>query len=1050
MISRFFIDRPVFAAVLSILIVIAGAVAIYTLPVARYPEITPPTVKVTANYPGANAETVAQALAAPIEQQLSGAKDLLYFTSQCTNDGSLTTIVTFEIGTDQDLAAVEVQNRVKLAEPRLPQAALRLGITVQKTSTNILLVAAMRSPDSSRDDVFLANYAQQNIVDALKRVPGVGDVVVFGGKDYAMRVWIDPDRLAQKGLTVSDVRNRIVEQNGLYSSGRIGQAPSDAGVQLTVPVVTRGRLQTPQDFADIVLRAETDGSRIRIGDVGRVEVGAQNYDLFGRIDGKPSALMLVYLQSGANALSTAEGVNVVLDELRPGLPTGASCDVTYDTTKFIKVSAEEVLITLGAAVALVLGVVFLFLQSWRATLIPLVAVPVSIVGAFIGMKMFGFSINALTLFGLVLAIGIVVDDAIVVVENVERLMHERKLAPREATIEAMNQVAGPVITIVLVLAAVFVPVAFLGGLTGQLYKQFAITIAVSVVISGIVALTLSPALCRLLLRPGDHENKLTVFKWFDAGFARVTRGYTAGVRATLRFAFIGALLFAGLVATSWHLFKARPTGFLPQEDQGFYLGAGLMPEGTSIERTNEFAKRVEEWLMAQPETEHVNMLGGFSFLSGGIPSTNSFTFFATLQPWDERVKAEQSVDALIARFNQHFYPEKDGLVFAFNFPAIPGLGTRAGFEAQLEAKNGANVRDLAKVTDEFLGKLRERPEVTGVTSNVTVALPQVFADVDRNKALEMGVPIGDVYDTMQTFLSQLYADDYFQGGRVYKVNVQAEAAFRRQPQDIERFHVRNNAGAMVPLSELVTAHFQVGPNVVGRFNGYNAVQISGAPPVGRSTGESIAALEEVAKTLPPGYAITYSGQTYQEIKTGNQAAYVMLFGLIVVFLVLSAQYESFSLPFAVLLAVPLGVLGSVIAVTWRDLPVDVYFQIGLLTLIGLAAKNAILIVEFAVVLRRQGRPLADAAIEAARLRFRPIVMTSLAFILGVLPLVIAHGAGAQGRHSIGTGVMGGMIAATVLAVFFVPLFFRLIEGASEQVFGVGKHTSEPQAAAEQA
>jgi hydrophobe/amphiphile efflux-1 (HAE1) family protein len=1044
MISRFFIDRPVFAAVLSILIVIAGTVAIFTLPIARYPEIAPPTITISAVYPGANAETVAQALAAPIEQQLSGAKDLLYFSSQCTNDGAMTTTVTFEIGTDQDLAAVEVQNRVKLAEPRLPQAALRLGITIQKKSNNILLVAAMRSPDNSHDDVFLANYAQQYVVDSLKRVPGVGDVTVFGGKDYAMRVWIDPDRLAQKGLTVSDVRSRIVEQNGLYASGRIGQAPSDAGVELTLPVVTRGRLQTPKDFADIVLRAEADGSRITIADIGRVELGAQNYDLFGRIDGKPSALMLVFLQSGANAMSTAKGIGAVLDELRPSLPEGTTCDITYDTTTFIKVSAEEVLITLGAAVLLVLGVVFIFLQSWRATLIPLVAVPVSIIGAFIGMKMFGFSINALTLFGLVLAIGIVVDDAIVVVENVERLMHERKLAPREATIAAMEQVSGPVITIVLVLAAVFVPVAFLGGLTGQLYKQFAITIAVSVVISGIVALTLSPALCRLLLKPGDHENKLAVFRWFDAGFARVTHAYTAGVRVTLRFAFIGALLFVGLTATAWMVFRTRPTGFLPQEDQGFYLGAAILPEGASIERTNQVAKRVEEWLMAQPETEHVNMLGGFSFISGGIPSTSAFTFFATLQPWDERVKPEQTVDGLIARFNQHFAAEKEAFVLAFNFPAIPGLGTRAGFEAQLEAKNGASVRDLAMVTDEFLGKLRARTEaVTAVTSNVTVALPQVFAEVDRNKALEMGVPIGDVYDTMQTFLSQLYADDYFQGGRVYKVDVQAEASFRRQPQDIARFHVRNRDGAMVPLSELVTSHFQVGPNVVGRFNGYNAVQISGAPPPGRSTGESIAAIEDVAKTLPPGYAITYSGQTYQELKTGNQAAYVMLFGLIVVFLVLAAQYESFSLPFAVLLAVPLGVLGSVIAVTWRDLPVDVYFQIGLLTLIGLAAKNAILIVEFAIELRRQGKSLADSAIEAARLRFRPIVMTSLAFILGVLPLVIAHGAGAQGRHSIGTGVMGGMIAATVLAVFFVPLFFRLIEGASERVFGVGKHTGEP-------
>ncbi|MEO6708493.1 MAG: multidrug efflux RND transporter permease subunit [Planctomycetota bacterium] len=1041
--SRFFIDRPVFAMVLSILIVIGGTVSIFTLPVARYPEITPPTVKVSAVYPGANAETVAQALAAPIEQQLSGAKNLLYFTSQCTNDGSMSSVVTFEIGTDQDLAAVEVQNRVKLAEPRLPQAALRLGVTVQKTSTNILLVTAMRSPDGSHDDVFLANYAQQNIVDALRRVAGVGDVTVFGGKDYAMRVWVDPDRLAQKRLTVSDIRDRIVEQNGLYAAGRIGQAPTDGGVELTVPVVTRGRLQTAQDFSNIVLRAEVDGSRILLGDVGRVELGAQSYDLFGRIDGKPSALLLVYLQSGANALSTAAGLRAVLDEVRPALPAGVTCEITYDTTQFIRVSAEEVLKTLLEAVGLVLAVVFFFLQSWRATLIPLLAVPVSIVGAFIGMKLFGFSINALTLFGLVLAIGIVVDDAIVVVENVERLMREQKLSARDATIEAMNEVAGPVIAIVLVLAAVFVPVAFLGGLTGQLYKQFAITIAVSVVISGIVALTLSPALCCLLLRPGDHEKKKNfVFRWFDAGFARITSAYSAGVRLTLRFAVIGVLLFLGLCAVAWHLFETRPTGFLPQEDQGFFLCSGTLPEGASVERTNEIAKRVETWLLAQPEVEHINLLGGFGILTGGLTTTNAFTMFATLDPWDERTGKDQDVDALISRLSRQFAAEKEAFIFAFNFPAISGLGLRAGFEAQLEARNGASVRELAKVTEEFLTKLRARPEVSGINSNVNVGLPQVFAEVDRNKALEMGVPIGSVYDTMQAFLSQLYVDDFFQQGRVYKVDVQAEPAFRRSAQDIARFHVRNRNGEMVPLSELVTTRFQSGPNVVGRFNGYNAVQITGAPPADRSTGESIAALREVGKTLPNGYAITFSGQSYQEIKTGNQAGLVLLFGLLVVFLVLAAQYESFSLPLAVLLAVPLAALGSLIAIRWRDLPLDIYSQIGLLTLIGLSAKNAILIVEFAVVARRAGRPLLDSAVEAARMRFRPIIMTSLAFILGVLPLVIAQGAGAKGRHSIGTGVMGGMIAATVLAVFFVPLFFRLIEGASERLFGRHREKDE--------
>ncbi len=1035
MFARFFVDRPVFATVLSVLIVLLGTISIFTLPIARFPEITPPTVRVTAVYPGANAETVAQALAAPIEQQLSGATDLLYFSSQCTNDGALTTLVTFEIGTDQDLAAVEVQNRVKLAEPRLPQEVLRLGVTVQKTSTNILLVGVMRSDDPGHDDLFLSNYASQNVVDALKRVRGVGDVFAFGSQDYAMRVWIDPERLAQKGLTVSEVRSRIVEQNGLYAAGRIGQAPAADGIELTLPVVTRGRLQTPEEFSQVVLRAAEDGSRVTLGDVGRVELGAQSYDLFGRLDGVPSALLLVYLQSGANALETGRGVKAVLAELALNYPPGVTCELPYDTTDFISVSAEEVAVTLLEAIGLVLAVVFMFLQSWRATLIPLLAVPVSIVGAFAGMKIFGFSINALTLFGLVLAIGIVVDDAIVVVENVERLMRERKLGAREAAIEAMHEVSGPIVAIVLVLSAVFVPVAFLGGLTGQLYQQFAITIALSVVISGLVALTLSPALCALLLVP-THGKKNAVFRAFDAVFERITRVYTFGVRLALRRAAIAVLLFVGFCAIAWQLARTRPVGFLPQEDQGFFIVAALLPEGASVPRTDALARTVEQWLLAQPEIRHVVLLGGQNLLAGGIASTNAFTMFVSLKPWEERERADQTVDGMTQRFNQQFGPDKDGFLLAFNFPSIPGLGIRAGFEAQLEARSGASVRELAAVNDEYLGKLGQRPEVSGVTANLNVGLPQLNVEVDREKALDMGVPIAEVYDTMQAFLSQLYVDDFFLQGRVYKVDLQAEPEYRASPEDIARFHVRNRAGEMVPLSQLVTTSFQSGPNVAGRFNGYPSVQLNGAPGPGFSTGDAIAAVREVAQELPTGYAISFSGQTYQEIRAGNQAARVLLLGLIVVFLVLAAQYESFSLPLAVLLAVPFGALGALVAVWLRGLPLDIYFQIGLLTLVGLAAKNAILIVEFAVVKHREGLSLADAALEAARLRFRPIVMTSLAFILGVLPLVIARGAGAAGRHSIGTGVMGGMVAATVLAVFFVPVFFRLIQGASERLSGL--------------
>jgi hydrophobe/amphiphile efflux-1 (HAE1) family protein len=894
MFSRFFIDRPVFATVLSVLIVVAGLVSLFNLPVARYPEITPPQVRVMAFYPGANAETVAQALAAPIEQQLSGAKDLLYFSSQCTNDGTLTTIVSFEIGTDQDLAAVEVQNRVKLAEPRLPAETRRLGVSVQKTSSNILLVAAMRALDSRHDDLFLSNYATQNVADSLKRVPGVGDVIVFGARDYAMRVWLDPERLAQKRLTVSQVRAKIVEQNGLYAAGRVGQAPSDGETQLTIPVITRGRLQTAADFEDIVLRADVDGSRVLLKDVGRAELGSQSYDLYGRVDGKPAAMMLVFLQSNANALDTADGVRAAIARLETNFPDGVTCEIPFDTTRFIRVSAEEVITTLLEAVGLVLLVVFVFLQSWRATLVPLVAVPVSIIGAFAGMKLFGFSINALTLFGLVLAIGIVVDDAIVVVENVERLMHEKHLSPRDATIEAMREVSGPVIAIVLVLTAVFVPVGFLGGLTGELYRQFAATIASSVIISGVVALTLSPALCRLLLRPKDAERS-GPFLIFDHLFGWVTRVYVGGVRLTLRGALLALVLFGGLVFVGWRIASDRPTGFLPQEDQGFFVVAGVLPEGSAIARTDEVSKRVEQWVLSQPEIEHAVLLGGQNMLAGGITSTNAFTMFVGLKPWDERTAPTATVDALIGRFNQTFYPEKDGLLFGFNFPPISGLGIRAGFELQVQARAGADARELGQVVENFTKALSARPEVVELRSNMNLYLPQLYVDVDRARAFEMGVPLGDVYDTMQAYLSQLYADDFFLQGRVYRVNVQAEPSARRNPEDIGRFHVMNREGRMVPLSELVTTRFQAGPNLVGRFNGYNAVQITGAPALGRSSGEALTAVREVAETLPDGFAIDFSGQTYQEIRTGGQAMRALLFGVLVVFLVLAAQYESFSL-----------------------------------------------------------------------------------------------------------------------------------------------------------
>ncbi|MFN9333549.1 MAG: multidrug efflux RND transporter permease subunit [Planctomycetota bacterium] len=1023
--SRFFIDRPIFASVLSLLILLLGGLAIVALPIAQYPEITPPTIRIKATYPGASAETVAQSLAAPIEQQLSGATDLISFSSQCTNDGQLTTTATFAIGTDQDLANVDVQNRVKLAEPKLPQEALRQGVVVQKTSTNMLVVLSLQSSDPRFDELYLSNYATANVVDTLKRVPGAGDVVCYGAKDYAMRVWLDPDRLAQKGMTVADVRAAVAEQNGLYAAGRVGQEPNEGDAQLTVPVISRGRLETPEEFAGIILRAGADGSVVRISDVGRVELGSQSYDLFGRLDGKPGTLLIVYLQAGANALAVKEQVVATMDELAKSFPAGIAYTLPYDTTKFIEVSVEEVVHTLFEAVVLVLLVVFLFLQSVRATLVPLCAVPVAIVGTFAGMMALGFTINSLTLFGLVLAIGIVVDDAIVVVENVERLMHERKLSVRDATIAAMQEVTGPVIAIVLVLCAVFVPVAFLGGITGQMYQQFAITIAVSVAISGLVALTLSPAMCVLLLKPA-HGPRRGFFGWFNRVFDAATAAYTATVRGLLRVAVVGVLVFGALCFGTYKLFGMLPSGFVPPEDQGYFLVAGVLPEGASLGRTSALAGRVEKELLATPGVRNVLTLGGQNVLAGSATATNAFTIFAMLEPWEARKVAEKRLRALLVGFNLRWRGEPDGVVLAFNPPPVPGLGTRVGFEFQLQQRGRADTAELAKVSDAFVARLRQRPEMSGLSTNLGVTLPQVFLDLDRERALRMGVPIGDVYMAMQAFLSSLYVNDFVKDGRIYRVNLQAEPKARTAPESIGRFEVRARGGAMVPLASLVATSWRNGPNFVSRFNAYPAVPLAGAPAAGFSTGDCIRVLREEAAKLPEGYAYEWSGQTYQEIAAGSQASLVLLLGMVVVFLLLAAQYESWLLPVAVLLAVPLAVFGALVATAMRGLEVDIYFQIGLLTLVGLAAKNAILIVEFAVVLQKEGRSVRDAAIEAARLRFRPILMTSLAFVLGVVPLVIADGAGAAGRHSIGTGVLGGMIAATVLAVLFVPLWFFLL------------------------
>jgi len=1042
MFSRFFIDRPVFAFVVSILIILGGLVAIFVLPVDEYPQITPPTIQIDATYPGADAKTAAESVASPIEQQLSGIKHLIYYSSLCSNNGSVKIVCTFEIGTDQDLAAVEVQNRLAIAEPRLPSEVTRQGITVTKSSTSMLGVLNLES-DGRYDDIYLSNYATINLVDMLKRVPGVGDVSVFGTKDYAMRIWVNPDQLAARGLTVTEVAAAVREQNAVFPAGTIGQRPSDGGVELTVPVLTKGRLQDVSEYEDIILKANPDGSTLRLKDVARVELGAQSYDLFGRVSGKPSTLIPIYLQVGANALETMDGVIKAMDQASLSFPAGVDYRVPYDTTLYIRDSMSEVVDTLVEAVALVLVVVFLFLQSWRATIIPLLAVPVAIIGTFGGMLALGFSINTLTMFGLVLAIGIVVDDAIVVVENVERIMEQEHLPPREATIKAMEQVTGPVIAIVLVLSAVFVPVAFLGGLTGQLYRQFAVTIAVSVAISGLVALTLSPAMCRLILKPKRSHSE-GLFGRFNRLFDRMTSGFTGGVRRTIRHSAMAMAVFGVLCAAAFGMQRAIPSGFLPDEDQGFVLAFIMLPDGASLDRTDGVARRVEDFFLAQPEVEDFVLLGGLDYLSGGITSTSAVTMFVKLKPFKERKGEAHSAQNLAMRTIIRFMGDPDARVLAFNPPAIQGLGARAGFQLELQARGGGTVEDLIATAEKFVADANANPELSGVRGTLRATQPQLYVDLNRDKTKMMGVPVASVFDAMQAYLSSLYVNDFNKYGRIWRVQLQAEPKFRDAPSDIGRIFVRNDQGKMVPLSGVTDVTFRAGPNAVSHFNGFPSVQITGAPAPGISSGQAMDDVVRLAAdTLPQGYGFEWSGASYQEVKTGNQAPKVLAFGILVVFLVLAAQYEMWSLPIAVLGVLPIALLGALAAVWGRGLSQDIYFQIGLLTLVGLSAKNAILIVEFCVSSYRTGMGLAESALEAARLRFRPIVMTSLAFILGVVPLAISTGAGSAARHSIGTGVIGGMVAATGISIFFVPLFFVLIQKASRFVRGKSKPITDP-------
>src|SRR3954452_14407383 len=1026
--SRFFIHRPVFAGVIAIIIVLAGTVAAKLLAVAQYPEIAPPTVLITTTYPGASAETLSRTVAAPIEEQLSGVEKLSYFSSTSSSNGSLQITATFEPGTNVDQSVFNVNNRVQIALPRLPDEVRRNGVIVQKRSFDILLVVSLVSPNKTRDTLFLSNYSSINLVDELKRLPGIADVTIFGARDYSMRVWLNTEKMAQLGVTPSEVAAALRAQNAQYAAGRIGTEPAPPGQNLVYTVTAAGRLVEPEQFGEIVVRAQgasagQSGAAVgvlKLKDIARIELGALNYDTSNTLDGQPTIGMATYLQPGANALEVAGLVREKMKELRPGFPEGVDYSIPFDTTRFVDASIKEVNTTIFEAALLVLAVVFLFLQTWRATLIPMIAVPVSLVGAFAGLWLVGFSINTLTLFALVLAIGIVVDDAIVVLENVERLMRENDMPPFEAALEAMREVSGAVVAIVLVLCAVFVPVAFLGGIAGQLYRQFAVTLTFAVVISGFIALTLTPALCAILMKKGDHHSR--IFDPFNRGFAWTTQRFLAGVEFLLRHRVVSLAGFVLILALCVGLFMRIPSSFVPSEDQGYIFGGIVLPDGASLERTRKMSSQLSDIAQGLPGVERVFAITGFDLLGGGN-KTNAATMFIPLKDWDER--KDRPAQAIAAELGQKGGALRDGMVIAFSPAAIRGLGTAGGFELYVQARTDPDPARLYQINQAFLQALREHPSLTGINSFFRPTVPQLKVEVDREKALALGVPVQDVFDALSSTMAALYVNDFNKFGRTYRVQMQADAPYRAQPDDLGAVYVRSTTTReMIPLKSLIQTSNVVGPEQIDRFNGFVSARVLGSGKPGVSSGDAIKAAEEVAAgALPDGYQIAWAGQAFQEKRTGRQSAIAFTLAIIMVFLILAALYERWLLPIAVVFAVPFAVFGALGFVAARGLENDIYFQIGLVVLIGLAAKNAILIVEFAQQGFLEGKSAMEAALNAARLRFRPIIMTSLAFVLGVLPLMLSTGAGAGARRSMGTGVVGGMLAATFIATLFVPLFF---------------------------
>ncbi|WP_421334991.1 efflux RND transporter permease subunit [Aeromonas veronii] len=1025
--ARFFIDRPIFAWVIALVIMLAGSLAIIKLPVAQYPSIAPPAVGISASYPGASAKTVEDSVTQIIEQNMTGLDHLLYMSSQSDSAGRVSVTLTFQPGTDPDIAQVQVQNKLQQAMSLLPQEVQQQGIRVQKTSSSFLMVAAFISSDGSMNNDDLADYVVSNIKEPLSRLDGVGDITLFGSQ-YSMRVWLDPNKLNRVQMTPGDVQAAIKAQNAQVAFGKLGGTPSVEDQQFTATIMGQTRLSTVEQFNDILLRVNQDGSKVRLKDVARVELAGESYDADALYNGQSTAAVAIKLATGANALDTAEKVRAKLNELADYFPANMEIVYPYDTTPFVKISIEEVVQTLIEAIFLVFCVMYLFLQNFRATLIPTIAVPVVLLGTFGVMAAFGFSINTLTMFGMVLAIGLLVDDAIVVVENVERLMSEEDLSPLEATRKSMTQITGALVGIALVLSAVFVPMAFFGGSTGAIYRQFSLTIVSAMVLSVLVALILTPALCATLLKPmkhGEFGAKRGFFGWFNRAFDAGTNRYQSGVRKVIKQGVRYSLIYGAMLAVLAVLFMRMPTSFLPEEDQGVIMSMVQLPVGATKQRTEVVLADMRDYFLKNEKdnVDSVLTVSGFSFAGSG---QNAGMAFIKLKDWSERKSPDRSANAIIGRAMGYLFSIKEAQVFAFNLPPIPELGTATGFDFFLQDRGGIGHDKLMAARNQLLGMAAQDPTLVRVRPNGMEDTPQLDIKIDYEKALAQGLSIADINNTLATAWGSSYVNDFVDRGRIKKVYMQADAPFRMNPEDLKLWYVRNSAGQMVPFSAFASTEWSFGSPRLERYNGVPAMEIVGEAAPGKSTGDAMAAIEQMVKQLPEGVGIEWTGLSFQERQAGSQAPALYAISLLVVFLCLAALYESWSIPFSVMLVVPLGVLGAIVAATLRGLENDVYFQVGLLTTIGLSAKNAILIVEFAKELYDKGMGLGEAVVEAARLRLRPILMTSLAFILGVLPLVISSGAGASSRNAIGTGVMGGMISATVLAIFFVPLFFVLV------------------------